>query len=208
RHERRVPVSGIPVMLQGEAIRALIVGGGRVAARKAKSLLDAGATVHVVAPKIGNEFTSLDAPGLTIARQAFSENDFDQVNVVIAATDDPGLNARVARLAKRTNRLVSVADAPAEGNFVSMATHRAGDLVVGVSAGGVPRAAARIRDAIAARFDARYARAIDVLRTRRRRLLDSGKRAEWDRATSELVDERFCARVESGALAAEADAWR
>jgi siroheme synthase (precorrin-2 oxidase/ferrochelatase) len=127
---------------------------------------------------------------------------------VIAATDDRATNARVARLASKAGRLVSVADAPAEGSFVGMATHRAGDLVIGVSAGGVPRAAARIRDAIAARFDARYARAIDVLRTRRRRLLDAGKRAEWDRATSELVDEGFCARVESGALAGEADAWR
>ena len=193
-------------MLHGEAIRALIVGGGRVAARKAKSLLDAGATVHVVAPEIGGEFRSLDAPSLTIARRPFSETDLDKVNLVIAATDDRVLNGRVARLAVGASRLVSVADAPAEGNFISMATHRAGDLVVGVSAGGVPRAATRIRDAIAARFDARYARAIDVLRARRRRLLDSGQRAEWDRATKELVDERFCARVESGALVREADA--
>lgn len=195
-------------MLHGEAIRALVIGGGRVAARKAKSLLDAGATVYVVAPQIGNEFTSLDAAGLTISRRPFSENDLGKVNLVIAATDDRALNARIARLANRANRLVSVADVPAEGSFISMATHRAGDLVIGVSAGGVPRAAARIRDAIAARFDARYARAINVLRTRRRGLLDSGRRADWDRATSELVDERFCARVESGSLAAEADAWR
>ena len=197
-------------MLHGEAIRALIVGGGRVAGRKAKSLLDAGATVHVVATQIGDGLTRLDAPSsrLTIDRRPFSENDLEKVNLVIAATDDRATNARVARLASKAGRLVSVADAPAEGSFIGMATHRAGDLVIGVSAGGVPRAAARIRDAIAARFDARYARAIDVLRTRRRRLLDAGKRAEWDRATSELVDEGFCARVESGALAGEADAWR
>ena len=195
-------------MLHGNAIRALIVGGGRVAARKAKSLLDAGAAVHVVAAQISDEIMSLDMPGLTTTRRPFAENDLDQVNLVIAATDDRALNARIARLATTTNRLVSVADAPAEGNFISMATHRAGDLVIGVSAGGVPRAAARIRDVIAARFDTRYARAIDVLRARRRRLLDAGERVEWDRATRELVDERFCTRVESGALAAEADAWR
>lgn len=195
-------------MLYGEAIRVLIVGGGRVAARKAKSLLDAGAAVHVVSTQIGDDFMSLDTSGLTITRRPFSESDLDTATLVIAATDDRALNARIALLASKTNRLVSVADAPAEGTFVSMATHRAGDLVIGVSAGGVPRAAARIRDAIAARFDTRYARAIDVLRRRRRRLLDAGEHVEWERATSELVDERFCARVESGALAAEADAWR
>jgi precorrin-2 dehydrogenase / sirohydrochlorin ferrochelatase len=193
-------------MLHGEAIRVLIVGGGRVAARKAKSLLAAGAAVHVVSMQIGDDLTSVDTPGLTVTRRPFSESDLDNANLVIAATDDRGLNARVARLANKANRLVSVADAPAEGTFVSMATHRAGDLVIGVSAGGVPRAAARIRDAIASRFDTRYAQAIHVLRARRRRLLDAGRRVEWDRATSELVDARFCARVESGALAAEADA--
>jgi siroheme synthase-like protein len=193
-------------MLRGEAIRALVVGGGRVAARKARALLDAGATVRVVAPEVVEELSRMDGPNLTIIRRGFSERDLEQANLVIAATDDRALNARVARLAAGGNRLVTVADAPAEGNFIGMATHRAGDLVIGVSAGGVPRAAARIRDAIAARFDARYARAIDVLRTRRRNLLDTGKRAEWQSATSELVDERFCARVESGALVAEADA--
>ena len=194
-------------MLHGEAIRALIVGGGRVAARKAKALLDAGATVYVVGTKIDDELTSVVARHLTIERRDFSETDLDKVNVVIAATDDRATNARVARLATRANRLVSVADVPGDGNFISMATHRAGDLVIGVSAGGVPPASTRIRDAIAERFDARYARAIHVLRMRRRSLLDSGKRAEWAKAASELVDERFCARVESGVLG-EADAWR
>lgn len=194
-------------MLHGEAIRALIVGGGRVAARKARSLLDAGATVNVVATRMADDFTSIVAPRLTIERRDFSETDLEKVNLVIAATDDRATNARVARLAVRANRLVSVADVPGDGNFMSMATHRAGDLVIGVSAGGVPPAATRIRDAIAVRFDGRYARAIHVLRMRRRSLLDAGKRAEWARAVSELVDERFCARVESGVLG-EADAWR
>jgi siroheme synthase (precorrin-2 oxidase/ferrochelatase) len=80
-------------------------------------------------------------------------------------------------------------------------------VVIGVSAGGVPRAAARIRDAIAERFDSRYASAIDVLRSMRRRLLDTGGAAKWELAMRTLLDERFCARVESGELAAEGDAW-
>jgi siroheme synthase (precorrin-2 oxidase/ferrochelatase) len=89
-----------------------------------------------------------------------------------------------------------------------MAVHRAGDVVIGVSAGGVPRAAARIRDAIAERFDGRYASAIAVLGATRDRLLTNGARARWRLVMQQLLDERFCARVESGALPAEADAWR
>ena len=90
-----------------------------------------------------------------------------------------------------------------------MATHRAGALVVGVSAGGVPGAAARIRDAIAARFDARYA-------ARSARLGDAPPRAARSRATARrgarssprLIDDDFCDAVEQGALDERVAAWR
>ncbi|MGQ0713278.1 MAG: precorrin-2 dehydrogenase/sirohydrochlorin ferrochelatase family protein [Gemmatimonadaceae bacterium] len=203
-------MSGYPVMLDGESIRALIVGGGRVATRKARVLMDAGATVRVVAPEVDEELATLANAGrrLTLERRRFADHDVDGATIIIAATADRSLNARIAALARDRGRLVSVADHPAEGNFVAMATHRAGDVVIGVSAGGVPRAAARIRDAIGARIDARYARAIASLRTLRRRLIEGEARAEWHRAMNSLIDDRFCARVEAGTLAAEADAWR
>lgn len=203
-------MSGYPVLLEGRAISALVVGGGRVALRKARALLATGATVRVVAPAIIDELQALREreSRLTIEPRGFEDNDVRYATLVIAATDDRATNARVAQVAREKHRLVSVADLPAEGNFVGMATHRSGDVVIGVSAGGVPRAAARIRDAIAERFDIRYASAIAVLRSLRRRLLDAGGAAKWELAMNRLLDEGFCARVESGALAAEADTWR
>jgi precorrin-2 dehydrogenase / sirohydrochlorin ferrochelatase len=203
-------VSGYPVLLEGRAISALVIGGGRVALRKARALLATGATVRVVAPAIIDELQALREreSRLTIERRGFEDDDIRYATLVIAATDDRATNARVAQVARQQHRLVSVADLPAEGNFVGMATHRSGDVVIGVSAGGVPRAAARIRDTIAERFDIRYASAIAVLRTLRRRLLDAGGATKWELAMNRLLDEGFCARVESGALAAEADAWR
>lgn len=203
-------MSGYPVMLDGESVRALIVGGGPVAARKARTLLAAGATVRMVAPRVDDELTRLAErePRLTIERRGFAEGDVRDATVVIAATGERAVNARVAKVAREQHRLVSVADAPGEGNFVGMATHRAGDVVIGVSAGGVPRAAARIRDAIGSRIDVRYARAIAALRTLRRGMLDAGASAEWNRAVSALIDERFCAHVEAGTLVTEVDAWR
>jgi precorrin-2 dehydrogenase/sirohydrochlorin ferrochelatase len=203
-------VSGYPVLLEGQAIRALVVGGGRVALRKARSLLMSGATVRVVAPRISDALQELSerAPGLTVERREFEDGDTRDVTLVFAATDDRVTNAHIARVARTAHRLVSVADVPTEGNFGGMATHRSGDVVIGVSAGGVPRAAVRIRDAIAERFDTRYATAIGALRSLRRRLLQTDGVAAWESAMSRLLDDRFCARVESGALAAEADAWR
>jgi siroheme synthase-like protein len=203
-------VSGYPVLVEGSAVSALVVGGGRVALRKVRALLQAGAHVRVVASSISDELHALGQreTNLTIENRRFQDDDVREVALVFAATDERATNARIARIAHEHNRLVSVSDLAAEGSFSGMATHRSGDVVIGVSAGGVPRAATRIRDAIAERFDDRYATAIASLRSLRRRLLGSGGAATWKLATDGLLDERFCARVESGVLAAEADAWR
>ena len=89
-----------------------------------------------------------------------------------------------------------------------MAAHRAGSLVIGVSAGGVPGAAARIRDAIALRFDERYARAIGRLADLRRTLIGQRDVATWRALSAEVLDERFCDAVEQDGLDAQVKPWR
>lgn len=203
-------MSGLPVLLEGDALAALVVGGGAVASRKVRALIAAGARVRVVAATIETDLHELAErePRLTLAERRFEDADLQGATLVVAATDERATNARIGRLAREQGRLVSVSDAPSEGSFSGMAVHRAGDVVIGVSAGGVPSAATRIRDAIAERFDERYATAIAAIRAARRRLLNTGSAAEWRRAMPGLIDDRFCSRVESGALVAEADAWR
>ncbi len=202
-------MTGYPVLLEGRALTALVVGGGNVASRKVRTLLAAGARVRVVAPTVTEELHALGErdQNLTIERRRFQDADVREVTLVFAATDERTTNSRIARIAREHHRLVSVSDLPSEGSFSGMAAHCAGDVVIGVSAGGVPRAAARIRDAIAERFDGRYANAIDALRSMRRRLLDTGGAAKWQLAMRTLLDERFCARVETGELTAEVDTW-
>ncbi|NUO93974.1 MAG: hypothetical protein HOQ14_05800, partial [Gemmatimonadaceae bacterium] len=69
-------------------------------------------------------------------------------------------------------------------------------------------AAARIRDTIATRFDARYARALADLAAVRRLLLDRGERDAWRRHATETFGAGFCDGVESGALAEQVASWR
>jgi siroheme synthase (precorrin-2 oxidase/ferrochelatase) len=114
----------------------------------------------------------------------------------------------VAAEGAAAGRLVNVADAPHEGTFATMATHRSGALVVGVSAGGVPGAAARIRDAIAARFDARYAAALGELGAIRRRLLDRGDGPRWRTLSRAVIGPAFCDSVEQGSLDEQVASWR
>jgi precorrin-2 dehydrogenase/sirohydrochlorin ferrochelatase len=205
-------VSAYPVIIEGASIEALVVGGGSVAERKARALLDAEARVRVVAPVVSpaiRELATRAPQRCTWVERPYAASDIAGATLVVAATDDARVNARVAADAKRAGRLVNVVSDPAAGSFVTPATHRAGPLVIGITA-GVPAAAVSIRDAIAERFDGRYATALSALGELRARLLADGSREEWHRAASALIDRDFCARVENGdgRYVEEVAAWR
>jgi precorrin-2 dehydrogenase/sirohydrochlorin ferrochelatase len=202
-------VSGLPILLEAAAVRVLVVGGGTVAARKARAFADAGAQVRVVASRIADEIRALEPTGrVSLVERPYDPDDIADAQLVIAATNDRAVNARVASDARAASRLVNVTDLPAEGSFATMATHRSGALVIGVTAGGVPDAAARIRDVIAERFDSRYARALADLAALRRTLIDRGDGLAWRALASEAIDARFCESVERASLAARVDTWR
>jgi siroheme synthase-like protein len=202
-------VSGIPLLVEASGLRVLVVGGGAVAARKASAFCEAGANVRVVSPAAGDEILELAQAGkLALVSRLFVPGDVGDAELAIAATSDRATNAAVADEARAVRCLVNVADAPEEGHFVTMATHRSGVLVVGVSAGGVPNAAKRIRDAIGERFDGRYARALAELATLRQRLLDRRERHRWHELASAVVGADFCAAVEADALEERVAPWR
>jgi precorrin-2 dehydrogenase/sirohydrochlorin ferrochelatase len=198
-------------MLDGARIVALVVGGGQVATRKVRALLDAGARVHVVAPEVSAEidgWCAADGEAVRVTRGSYASDYVALATLVIAATDNAELNASVAQDARDAGKLVNVSDAPELGDFVTPAVHRSGDLVIAVGAGGVPKAAARVRDAIAASIGDRYGVAIDSLSRLRRQLLDRGERDAWQAASGELIGASFCDDVDSDTLRARIDAWR
>jgi precorrin-2 dehydrogenase/sirohydrochlorin ferrochelatase len=197
-------------MLDGAALSAVVIGGGSVAARRATALAASGARVHVVAPEITPDIESLarDNAAVRLTRERYSSSHIDDALLVVAATDDSATNSLVAADARARGRLVNVASAPGEGNCITPAIHRAGDVVVAVSAGGVPRASARIRDALGRTYDERYADAVRELASLRRTMLDSGKRDQWSTAAAALIGDDFCSAVESGRFMDKAAEWR
>jgi len=129
-----------------------VIGGGSVATRKALALHDAGARVTIIAPAISESLVSLAAssPRLAIEKRMYAgAEDLGESDIVVAATDSHEINEEVAADARALHRLVNVVSDGSKGSFVSMATHRDGKVTIGVTAGGVPREAMRIRDAIA-----------------------------------------------------------
>ncbi|MFL5485985.1 MAG: bifunctional precorrin-2 dehydrogenase/sirohydrochlorin ferrochelatase [Gemmatimonadaceae bacterium] len=201
-------MSDFPIALHGERITAVVIGGGTVGARKARALADAGVSVRVISPVVTADLAEAERlRQVTIIRDSYRAEHLDRATVVIAATDSREVNAQIAVDAHARGKLVNITDHPDEGNFHTMALHRSGEITIGVSSGGVPSAAARIRDAIAERFDARYGRAVSALRGLRTRL--SGTNAdEWKTAAPKLIGEDFCTSVEDGSFANRVDSWR
>lgn len=196
------------MMVEGAGLRALVVGGGSVGSRKARALIESGAHVRVVSPQMDESLRGSAGPHLELVEREYAPGDIADAVIVVAATSSRQVNARVTADARALARLVNVADIPAEGNFVTPALHRAGDLVIAVAAGGVPAAAARIRDAIATRYAEPYARALADLAALRAGLLSSGERARWARVADEAIGPDFCDVVERGEFPARAAAWR
>ena len=193
-----------------ENICAVVVGGGVVGTRKALALHEAGAVVRVVAREATPELrNAASASGrLTIELRDYADaSDIADAELVIAATGTDA-DERVARDARELHRILLVAGSPEIGSFTSMAVHRAGMISIGVSAGGVPAAAMRIRDAIADRFDSRYADAISACaEIRSDSLADEGTPA-WTDLSSSVIAEDFCERVENGTFSPEVEECR
>jgi len=201
-------VTDFPIALHGERLTAVVIGGGSVGTRKALALLEAGARVRVVSPAVTPELGDAERTRrLSVVRESYRAEQLGDAALVIAATDSREVNAQIAVDAHSRGKLVNITDFPDEGNFHTMALHRSGDVTIAVSAGGVPGAAARIRDAIAERFDARYGRAVSALRGLRSRLIAGGDE-RWRDAAPKLLADDFCSSVEDGSFTEKLDTWR
>ncbi|RFU40597.1 uroporphyrinogen-III C-methyltransferase [Actinomadura logoneensis] len=147
--EREISVPPYLLGLRLGGRRVLVVGGGRVAQRRVPALLAAGADVTVIAPEITPALDDLVADGrITWTARPFETGDCDGVWLVQAVTDDPKVNAAVAAEAEaRRVWCVRADDAEASAAWTP-ASGSVGETTVGVLAGGDPRRAAGIRDAV------------------------------------------------------------
>ncbi|AMR67269.1 siroheme synthase CysG [Aquipseudomonas alcaligenes] len=127
--------------LQGRVV--LVVGGGEVALRKARLLSDAGGQLRVVAPEVRGELTSLAGEGRVHLR-GYDSVDLQGVALVIAATDDEPLNARISAEAQALGIPVNVVDAPALCSVIFPAIVDRSPLIVAVTSGGDAPVLARL----------------------------------------------------------------
>ena len=127
--------------LQGRVV--LVVGGGEVALRKARLLSDAGGQLRVVAPEVRDELTALAGEGRVHLR-GYESADLQGVALVVAATDDEPLNARISAEAQALGIPVNVVDAPALCSVIFPAIVDRSPLIVAITSGGDAPVLARL----------------------------------------------------------------
>ncbi|HPC48372.1 MAG TPA: bifunctional precorrin-2 dehydrogenase/sirohydrochlorin ferrochelatase [Deltaproteobacteria bacterium] len=131
----------VPMFVDLRGRRAVVVGGGAVAARKVESLAKSGARVLVVAPDVCREIAEIE--GVTIERRPYREQDLDGALVVIAATSDPRVNREVSEHASSRGILCNVVDTPELCSFIVPSVVERGPIKVAISTGGLSPALSR-----------------------------------------------------------------
>jgi len=199
----------LPIFLNVEDRPCLVVGGGKVAARKAALLNRAGARITVVTPETCDEIKALVEQGaVTCVEREFLEEDMDGAVLVIAATDSEAVNRAVSELANQHRIPVNVVDNPELCSFIMPSIIDRSPVQVAVSTGGASPVLARL---LRARLESfipaaygRLARLVDEFRhSVKERFSDAGQRRYfWESILQGQVAELLFAGQEGKARAA------
>lgn len=183
------------VALTGQT--CLIVGGGRIAYRKAVLLNKAGAKLKVVSLTIADDLRELvEAGGGECALREFTESDLDGCRLVVSATDDSHLNRQVSESAQQRQLPVNVVDSPEFCSFITPSIVERGPITIAISSGGAAPVLVRsLRAKIEGMVPVAYAGLASLARSFRGRVkaaiaTESERRHFWERVFLGKVAER------------------
>ena len=148
-----------PVFLNVNGKKCVVVGGGQVALRKVRVLLEHGADVEVISPGLCPELAKLTESGeMRALTREYQEGDLKNAFIAIAATDNGDINRRVVAEARRGAVLVNVVDDAENSEFIVPSYLRRGEVTIAVSTGGTsPALARKIRSRLAKELGNEYA---------------------------------------------------
>jgi precorrin-2 dehydrogenase / sirohydrochlorin ferrochelatase len=160
-----------PILLNLEGRRVTVIGGGDVALRKVRDLLEAGAVVRVVAPEVHAELIALAddrSDRLSLEKRGYLEGDLEGTTLVFSATSSVEVNKRVFREAEARGIFINAVDDPPNCSFIVPSMLRRGELIVAVSTGGAsPALAARLRRSLEKALPENIETVLDALRAAR-----------------------------------------
>lgn len=148
-----------PIFLNLNGKRCVVVGGGQVALRKVRTLLEYRASVEVISLDLCSELSQLAESGeIRVLQRSYRSGDLKDAFIAIAATDDSKTNLEVVKEAHSEAVLVNVVDDPKRSDFIAPSCMRRGDVTIAISTGGrSPALARKIRTRLEKNFGDEYA---------------------------------------------------
>ena len=194
--------TGYPAILLLEGRLAVVIGGGPVAERKVRTLLDAGAKVRVVASEVTKGIRARAEGGeIELVERRYERGDLAGSAAAVAATDDEEVNRGVFAEATDSGIPVNVVDNVSLCTFIAPSIVRRGDLVVAISTGGnAPALAVRIRERLETEFGEEYARFLELMGELREQVTPPGDQDERANAWYRVVDSDVMDLVGAGEL--------
>ena len=199
----------LPIFLKLNDRPCLVVGGGKVAARKVALLARSGADITVVAPSLCDTLTALRKQGsIKVVDREFQDGDIDGKVLVIAATDDEKINRQVSAVANGQRIPVNVVDCPELCSFIMPSIIDRAPVQVAVSTGGASPVLARLlRARLESFIPAAYGRLATLVNEFRQQVKDrfpvtGQRRYFWEGVLQGRVAELLFAGRESEARAA------
>ncbi len=155
----------LPIVLKLTGRRCIVVGGGDVAARRVRTLLDAEADVTVIAPEVCSDLQALmGAQTVTHHCKPYEADDLQGAFLALAATNRTDVNARVVEDARSTGVLCCDMETAENGEFIVPSTLRRGDLLLSVTTlGHSPSLAAGITRELGEAYGPEYAEFASIL---------------------------------------------
>lgn len=192
-------MSHLPLVLRADARPFVVIGGGKIAARKIITLIKAGTQLTVVAPQLDASITELVGKFQHQARIADSEENFTVGSWVVLATNDSHLNETLAQRAREQGCLVCRVDDSSHNDFVFPAVVDRSPLLVSISTQGASPALTRhIKQRLEAFLPHDYgklAHFMEGMRNKVKELLPASERAAfWQRWMASLAPELFLSR--------------
>ncbi|WP_231272753.1 precorrin-2 dehydrogenase/sirohydrochlorin ferrochelatase family protein [Clostridium botulinum] len=145
----------------------VVVGGGKVAFRKTKKLLEFGANVILISPQLINEFNDLKniyLSKLNIIIDYYNDSYIKNAYLVIGATSNKSINKKISVCCKEKNILCNIVDDINSSDFIVPSSVKRGDLVISISTmGKSPMLASKVKQEIEKKYSNEYEEYIVLL---------------------------------------------
>ena len=164
-----------PINLNIDKMKITIIGGGKVAYRKATNFLNFNKTVKVVSKEFIEEFEEIKEK-IDMIYDTYDKKYIEDSFVVVAATNDKQINHEIGVYCNQKGKLVNVVDDKELSNFTVPSYVKRGELLLSISTGGnSPSLSAKIKRELEEKYDESYGEYIELLGLARKKIIEENK---------------------------------